>query len=112
MKVIEFKSKLINGINKFIDTYFGSQSIQDKFINTTIKILIIQNQNKYDDILNLFADENGEIDENLILEKYSDILNDGFIFDIRNYVKSDILKSILPNKALKITKGDIVNMMG
>ena len=112
MKVSEFKLRLVSGINKFIDDYFGSESISDRFINATLKIIVAQNQNKYDDLLNLFANENGGVDEDLILEKYSDVLGNGFLFDIRNYVKNDMLKSLLPNKALRITNDDIMNILG
>lgn len=112
MKASEFKIKIINWLNRTIDTYFGSNSISDKFLNATLKILVTQNQNKYDEILNLFADETGDIDEELIVDKYSDVIGDGFIFDIRDYIKNDLIKSMLPNKALKITRDDMLGLLG
>lgn len=112
MKISEFKLKAVNGINGLIDTYFGSSSMADKFLNATLKIIIKQNQHKYDGILELFADENGEIDEKLIMEEYSEVLGkDGFIVDLRDYIKSDMVKQFLPNKALKITKDDIIDIL-
>lgn len=111
MKMSEFKLKLISGLNGLIDDYFGSYSMADKLINATLKIMVKQNQNKYDGILELFADENGEMDEQLIVEEYSKILgNDGFILDLRDYIKNDMIKNLLPNKALKVTKHDLINM--
>lgn len=112
MKISEFKLKVVKGINGLIDDYFGSSSMTDKFLNATLKIIVKQNQHKYDGILELFTDENGEIDEKMIMEEYSDILGrDGFVVDIRDYVKSDMIKQMLPNKALKITKDDIIDIL-
>ena len=112
MKASEFKIKIINWLNRTIDTYFGSNGISDKFLNATLKILVTQNQNKYDEILNLFADETGDIDEELIVDKYSEVIGNGFIFDIRDYIKNDLIRSMLPNKALKITKDDMLGLLG
>lgn len=112
MKISEFKLKVVKGINGLIDDYFGSSSMTDKFLNATLKIIVKQNQHKYDGMLELFADENGEIDGKMIMEEYSDILGrDGFVVDIRDYVKSDMIKQMLPNKALKITKDDIIDIL-
>ena len=43
MKISEFKLKIQSGLGGLIDTYFGSNSISDKFINATLKILLKQN---------------------------------------------------------------------
>ena len=83
MKTSEFKLRLVQGINGLIDDYFGANNMADKLINSTLKIIIKQNQNKYDDIIELFADENGEIDGQLIVDEYIKVLgSEGFILDI------------------------------
>ena len=111
MKISEFKLKTLNGINNLIDTYFSGTDIKDKFINATLKIFVKQNINKYDNFLSIFADENGEIIITDIIEEYSKIFGDsGFVFDIRDYVKNDTIKSLLPNKALIIKKEDFIDM--
>lgn len=111
MKISEFKIKTLNGINKLIDTYFSGTDIKDKFINATLKIFVKQNINKYDSILSMFADENGEIVVADILEEYSKVFgDDGFVFDIRDYVKNDMIRSLLPNKALIIKKEDFMDI--
>lgn len=111
MKLSEFKLGLIQGVNNLIDDYFGSASKADKFINSTLKIMVRQNTYKLDDILNLFTDEHGCIDENIIIEEYSKFLGDsGFIFDIRDLVKNELIKGMLPNKALVIRKEDLRKM--
>ena len=111
MKISEFKLKTLNGVNNLIDTYFSGTDIKDKFINATLKIFVKQNINKYDNIISMFADENGEIAVADIIEEYSKVFDDnGFMFDIRNYIKNDIIKSLLPNKALIIKKEDFENI--
>ena len=111
MKISEFKIKTLNGINKLIHTYFSGTDIKDKFINATLKIFVKQNINKYDNIISMFADENGEIVVADILEEYSKVFgDDGFVFDIRDYVKNDMIRSLLPNKALIIKKEDFMDI--
>lgn len=111
MKVSEFKLSVVSGLNNLIDDYFGTNTTADKFVNSTLKILVRQNTYKLDNILNIFADENGCIDENIILEEYSKVIGDaGFILDIREFVKNDLIRSILPNKALIIKRSDLRKM--
>lgn len=111
MKIEEFKNKAINGLNNMIDLYFGENNIQDKFINITLKHIIKQNKNKFDNVLELFADENNDIDVNNIINSYSTLFNDdGLILDVRNWIKNNTIKSFIPDKALKIKKEDIINI--
>lgn len=112
MKVSEFKLRVINGVNDLIDDYFGSNSMSDKFINSTLKIIVKQNSYKIDEVLSLFADENNYIDENIIIEEYSKVLGEtGFVLDIRDFIKNDFIKNMMPNKALAIKKEDIRKML-
>ena len=111
MKISEFKIRIINGLNGFVDDYFGSSSLTDKFINSTLKVIIKQNSNKYDNLLELFADENGCIDHHTIINEYSNLLSEeGIIIDIRDFIPNEMIKALLPNKALKIRKEDIINI--
>lgn len=112
MKASEFKLCLVSGVNNLIDDYFGSHTIADKFINSTLKILVKQNTYKIDTVLELFADEHGMIDENIIIEEYSKVIGEnGFILDIREFIKNDMIRNLLPNKALVIKKDDIRKML-
>jgi hypothetical protein len=111
MKASEFKLSVVSGLNNLIDDYFGSHSIADKFINSTLKILVRQNTYKLDNIVDIFADEHGIIDENIIIEEYSKVIGEsGFILDIRDFIKNDMVKNLLPNKALIIKKDDLRKM--
>lgn len=111
MKASEFKLSIVQGVNNLIDDYFGTGSKADKFINSTLKIMVRQNTYKLDDIMELFTDEHGCIDENIIIEEYSKVIGEsGFIFDIRDLVKNELIKNMLPNKALVIRKEDLRKM--
>lgn len=111
MKASEFKLSVVQGVNNLIDDYFGSSTKGDKFINSTLKIMVRQNTYKLDDIMDLFTDEHGCVDENIIIEEYSKVIGEsGFVFDIRELVKNELIKSMLPNKALIIKKEDLRKM--
>lgn len=108
MKASEFKLSIVAGMNNLIDDYFGSNSKADKFINSTLKILVRQNTYKLDEVLEIFMDERGTIDEDIILEEYSKVIGEsGLIIDIRDFVKNEFIKNLLPNKALIIKKDDL-----
>lgn len=108
MKASEFKLSIVSGMNNLIDDYFGSNSKADKFINSTLKILVRQNTYKLDEVLGIFMDERGTIDEDIILEEYSKVIGEsGLIIDIRDFVKNEFIKNLLPNKALIIKKDDL-----
>lgn len=111
MKVSEFKLSVVQGLNNLIDDYFGTHSVADKFINSTLKIMVKQNTYKMDELLNFFADEHGIIDENVIIDEYSKVIGEsGFVLDIRDFIKNDFVKNMLPNKALIIKKEDLRKM--
>ena len=112
MKVNEFKLRFITGLNNMIDTYYGSSSIVDKFMNSTLKVLVRQKSYIIEDTLNLFADKDGCIDEQMIIDEYAKIFeNERIIVDIRDYIKNDFIKGLLPDKALVIKAEDIMRML-
>ena len=98
MKAQEFKLRVEQGLQGLINDYFGTNSISDRFINSTLKIMLKQNSHKIDSMMEFFVDENGCIDENIILEEYADILGEnGAVFDLRNFVKKEKNKISLNN---------------
>jgi hypothetical protein len=111
MKMHEFKLRLICGVNDLIDDYFSANTVVDKFINSTLKIMVKQNAGKLDGIMELFMDENGCIDEQMVIEEYSKMLGEnGILFDLRDFIKNDTIKNLLPNKALIIRDEDVKKM--
>lgn len=112
MKIAELKLRLLSGANNLIDDYFGSGSISDNMLNATLKLLVRQNEHKMDSVLNMFADEKGEIDGNVVVEEYSKVFgNEGVIIDIKDFVKSNTVRSFLPDKCLKVTQDDLRKMI-
>jgi hypothetical protein len=112
MKIAEVKIRLINTANSLIDTYFNGSDFSDKFLNSTMKIIIKQNANKFDDVFKLFADKNDEIDLDMMVNEYSKMISDnGIIFDIKDYVSNDFVKNMLPDKVLVIKKEDILSLV-
>ena len=112
MKLSEIKIRLSNTANSLIDTYFSENSLTEKFINSTLKLLVKQNIHKIDDMLKLFADENGEIDANVVINEYANILGEnGFTFDLKEYVNNPLVKNMLPDKVLVIRKEDILSIL-
>jgi hypothetical protein len=111
MKASEFKLSIVQGINNLIDDYFGSNTMGDRFINSTLKIMVRQNTYKLDNIIELFSDESGWVDEEVIIEEYSKVLGEsGFIFDLRDMIKNEMIRSMLPNRALIIKSEDLRKM--
>lgn len=108
MKAAELKLRLLSGANNLIDSYFGSGSISDNMINATLKLLVRQNEYRVDGIIDMFKDEKGEIDGDVVVEEYSKVFgNDGVIIDIKDFVKSNAIRSFLPDKCLKVTQDDL-----
>lgn len=112
MKATEFKLRIVSALNGLIDDYFGGISMNEKFINSTLKFLVKQNSNKYDNILNMFMDENDEIDAYSLIDCYSNILGNNEIkFDLKSYINNDYIKSFIPDKILILRKEDLLNMV-
>ena len=112
MKIGEVKMRLMHGAMGLVDTYFNEDNLSEKFINSTLKIVIKQNIYKIDPLLALFVNENGEIDVNDILNEYAQIIDDsGFIFNIKDYIDSDAIKRFIPDKALVVKREDIQTIL-
>jgi hypothetical protein len=112
MKVSEFKLRAISTINSLIDTYFGSNTMVDKFVNSTLHIMVKQKSYMLDDVLNLFTDQDGNINEELLIDEYSKMFGENdIIIDIRRYIKNDFVRDMLPNKSLVIKSDDILDML-
>lgn len=112
MKTGEVKIRLTKAVMGMIDTYFCDSTINDKFINSTLKILVKQNLYKVDPILEMFADKDGEIDVAEIVTEYSNMIDEsGYIFDLKKFVDDDMIKGLIPNKVLLIKREDILKIM-
>lgn len=112
MKIDEMKMRLSNTLNSLVDTYFANPTVSEKFINSTLKVIIKQNIGKADNMLELFADKDGEIDAQAIIEEYANMIGEnGIVFDLKKHVDNNFLRSMLPDKVLIIKKEDILNIL-
>ena len=112
MRPAEVKLKLITSLNHLIDTYFGTPTVTEKMINATLKVLLKQNAYKVDGMLNLFADEHGEINPQDILMEYANQIDEsGVIIDVKQYINNDTLKQLIPNKVLVLKREDVLNLI-
>ena len=111
MKIGEVKMRLSNSVMGLIDTYFSGNALNEKFVNSTLKLLLKQNLYKLDSILNLFSDQNGEINTEDIVNEYSKMIDEnGIIFDLKQYIDNDFIKTFVPDKILIIKREDILNL--
>ena len=112
MTIAEVKIRLMNTAFSLIDTYFNGNDLGNKFINSTMKIILKQNIHKFDDIFNLFTDKDGEIDLQMMIDEYTNMISDnGIIFDLKDYINNDLVRNMLPNKVLIIKKEDILSIL-
>ena len=112
MKIGEVKIRLVKAVMGMIDAYFGGNGLNEKFINSTLKILVKQNAYKVDSMLELFADQNGEIDATEIVAEYAIMIEEnGYVFDLKQYVENDMIKALMPDKVLVIKREDILKIL-
>ena len=111
MKIGEVKMRLSNSVMNLIDTYFSGNAMNEKFVNSTLKIILKQNLYKIDSILTLFADQNGDINTADIVTEYSKMIDEnGIVFDLKKYIDNDFVKTFIPDKVLIIKREDILNI--
>ena len=111
IKIHEFKLRLLNGVEGLIDTYFAGGGMSDRLINATVKIIVNQNVDKLDEFIELFADKNGYIDTEVLIKEYGKAFGtDKRILDLRDFVSNDMVRRVLPNKALAIRIDDIAKI--
>jgi hypothetical protein len=112
MKAGEIKIRLMNSIMGLIDTYFGANTMQEKFINATLKIILKQNIYKVDSMLALFSDKNGDINLQEVVNEYVNMIDEnGIVFDLKKYVEDETVKKLIPNKILVIKREDILQLL-
>lgn len=112
MTATEFKLRLITMVKGLIDTYFAEDNIIDRIANGTLKVLIQTNDDKIDGFIKMFCDKNGNVDANLVMNSYADqIPETGLRFDIKDYIESEFVKAMLPNKSLIIKRDDLLRVI-
>lgn len=96
MKRKEFKTKVSTFLRKMMDSWF-----EDKpFIKGLGLSLIDANINKFDSMIELFENENGDIDVKGIIDNMGDI-DEPIKIDLKQ------LSPLLPNRIILISKNDL-----
>ena len=101
MKKEQLKPIIQDFLHKMCEAWFT-----DKPLWRTLGVSLIDaNINKYDNVLDMFADENGEIDVNGILNSVGDTMENAYQIDLSQF------SPILPNRILLISKEDITQLL-
>lgn len=109
------KMRIKTFVHKTIDLYLPCNNIIFKLENATAKLYIEQHLDKLNRFLNMFADEDGEIDEQLVMRTYEKALfnDDGELqVDVKELLSErfDINSSFLPDKIIIFKKEDIYRL--
>ena len=97
MKKGELKIKVSNYFNRQIDEWFDTNSLQDNIARTFAKTMVKANQNKFDNIIDMLTDENGDV-------LVDDLLNSFEFKDIT--IDLTQFSSLLPRKILIFSRSD------
>jgi hypothetical protein len=110
MKVTEFKVRTINKLFNIIDGWFDN-GFQDGMINGVLKTIIKANQNKYDELLKVFTDEQGNIDLSEINKQMEKVVPENLEIDLKDYAnKMGVPVYLVPNKILILPKQDVISL--
>lgn len=97
MKKGELKMKIANHLNKQIDGWFDTNTLQDNIARSFAKTMVKANQNKFDNVIDMLTDENGDV---LVDELLDNFEFQDFTIDLTQY------SSLLPRKILIFSKSD------
>lgn len=97
MKKGELKMIITNHLNKQIDGWFDTNTLQDNIARTFAKTMVKANQNKFDNVIDMLTDENGDV---LVDDLLNNFEFQDFTIDLTQY------SSLLPRKILIFSKSD------
>ena len=99
MKTSEVKVVVYNHLNKLIGEWFPDKPLIQAFAKTALQA----NINKYDNLLEMLTDENGNL---LIDELVNNLgITNGYEIDLTN------ISPLLPNRILLVSKEDIQSLI-
>lgn len=88
---------ITNHLNKQIDMWFDTNTLQDNIARSFAKTMVKANQNKFDNIIDMLTDENGDV---LVDDLLNNFEFQDFTIDLTQY------SSLLPRKILIFSKSD------
>lgn len=101
MKKHELKPIIKDFLTNMMNEWFEDKPVWKTIGNS----LISANINKYDNVLDMFADDKGDIDVENILNSINDTMETPLKIDLQQY------SPLLPSRVLLITKQDIKNLL-
>lgn len=101
MKKDELKPILKDFLVNMMNGWFADKPLWKSLGNS----LITANINKYDNVLDMFADENGDINVEDILNNIGNTMEESYKIDLQQF------SPLLPNRILLISKEDIKNLL-
>lgn len=101
MKKDDLKPILKDFLGKMMNEWFDDKPLWKSLGNS----LINANINKYDNVLDMFADENGNIDVEGILNNIGETMEESYKIDLQQF------SPLLPNRILLISREDINNLL-
>ena len=97
MKKGELKMIITNHLNKQIDGWFDTNTLQDNIARSFAKTMVKANQNKFDNVIDMLTDENGDV---LVDDLLNNFEFQDFTIDLTQY------SSLLPRKILIFSRSD------
>lgn len=108
MKASELKNRVMTNGGMLIDKVFDTNSIQDKMMNGLLRTVLKANINKFDNVLGLISDSNGDI----ILDELENMIPEKIDIDLTEYASRWSIPSwMIPNKIVLLTKNDILEII-
>ena len=105
MKIEELKTNFVTKSDNLLNAWFDTPTLSDNIFKGIGKTIIQSNINKYDNVINLFADENGDLNIDQLIENVISKLPEKMEIDIQKMI------GIPFNKILLISRQDIVNLL-
>lgn len=102
MKVQEFKTVLIQHLDKLISEWFGDKPLFNAIAKTAVKA----NINKFDGLLDMLTDEQGDLLVEELVNNLGDAVERGYEIDLTE------ISTLLPKRVLLISKEDIQSLLG
>lgn len=108
MKASELKNRVMTNGGMLIDKIFDTTSIQDKMMNGLLRTILKANINKFDNVLSMISDSNGDI----ILDELENMIPEKIDIDLTEYASRWSIPSwMIPNKIVLLTKDDILEII-
>lgn len=105
MKIEDLKTNFATNATKLIDAWFDTPTLSDNIFKGIGKTIIQSNINKYDNVINLFVDENGDLNIEQLIENVISQFPEKIEIDIQKLTNMPFPKILI------LTRNDIINLI-